>query len=155
MNPRTIASLSSSKLSMLFDEVLEEFVENKILTVSKCDISSEQYISFISKLRLNSMEEYLEFSCSNESGLDKFFYDLMGRESCYSDLWEIFKVVLILSHGQADVERGFSINKDILKCNMKEKTIIAIRMVNDGMAFALGDDYSNKIHDFNLQRSSL
>ena len=42
--------------------------------------------------------------------------------------------LLVLSHGQAKVERGFSINKDILVENQKEKSLIAQRRVFDHVA---------------------
>ena len=43
------------------------------------------------------------------------------------------KIVLILSHGNARVESGFSINEDMLKENMKERTLVAYRTVCDGV----------------------
>ena len=36
-------------------------------------------------------------------------------------------------HGQSDIERGFSVNKDIATANMKEETIVAYRKVYDGV----------------------
>ena len=42
-------------------------------------------------------------------------------------------MMLILSHGQSDIERGFSVNKDIATANMKEETIVAYRKVYDGV----------------------
>ena len=43
-----------------------------------------------------------------------------------------------MSHGQASVERGFSVNKDTLKTNMAEKTLTAKRVVIDGIKSQLG-----------------
>ena len=40
-------------------------------------------------------------------------------------------MVLILSHGQATVESGFSINKDVMDARMKEMTLIARRTTKD------------------------
>ena len=42
---------------------------------------------------------------------------------CHDDLgrlWSVVKNLLILSHGQATVEKGFSINHQIVVENMKE-----------------------------------
>ena len=58
----------------------------------------------------------------------------------FSKLWEFIKMVLTLSHGQAGVERGFSINKNLITTNMPEKTIIAQRLVCDSIANVLGKD---------------
>ena len=40
-------------------------------------------------------------------------------------------MVLILSHGQASVERGFSINRQVMVENLKERSFIAQRTIHD------------------------
>ena len=35
------------------------------------------------------------------------------------------KMVLCLNHGQADIEREFSVNKNLLKDSMKEASLIS------------------------------
>ena len=50
------------------------------------------------------------------------------------DLWVLVKCILVLSQGNADPERGFSINKwliDIHGYNIQEETIEAVRLVKD------------------------
>ncbi|KAI2645289.1 Alanine--tRNA ligase [Labeo rohita] len=47
------------------------------------------------------------------------------------ELWGFVKKLLILSHGQATVERGFSINKLVETCNMDEETVVAQRLICD------------------------
>ena len=42
-------------------------------------------------------------------------------------------MVLTLSHGQADVERGFSLNDKLLVENMQEQSLISQRIVKDHM----------------------
>lgn len=39
--------------------------------------------------------------------------------------------LLLLSHGQAEVERGFSTNKEVETCNMAEDTVITQRLICD------------------------
>lgn len=46
-------------------------------------------------------------------------------------------MLFILSHGQAAVERGFSINKDVIENNMLERTVVSRRMIWDGMRNSL------------------
>jgi hypothetical protein len=38
-------------------------------------------------------------------------------------------MLMLLSHGQATVERGFSFKKEIMTRNMKERTVVALRAV--------------------------
>jgi len=42
-------------------------------------------------------------------------------------------MVLMLSHGQASVESGFSVNEELLIENMEEETIVAQRIVFDAV----------------------
>lgn len=46
--------------------------------------------------------------------------------------------MLLLSHGQATVERGFSINKEVEENNLQEGTLIAKRLVIDHIQAAGG-----------------
>ena len=39
-------------------------------------------------------------------------------------------MLLTISHGQASVERGYSVNKDLLNENLHEKTVVALRTVH-------------------------
>ncbi|XP_072571938.1 uncharacterized protein [Paramormyrops kingsleyae] len=49
----------------------------------------------------------------------------------YPELWAFCKKLLLLSHGQATVERGFSINKEVESDNMQEDTVVTQRLVCD------------------------
>ena len=48
-------------------------------------------------------------------------------------MWCVFKLLLCLSHGQASVERGFSVNSNLLVENMHEDSLIAQRISHDHM----------------------
>ena len=48
-------------------------------------------------------------------------------------MWCVFKLLLCLSYGQASVEKGFSVNSNLLVENMHEDSLIAQRIVNDHM----------------------
>ncbi|KAH9371658.1 hypothetical protein HPB48_019403 [Haemaphysalis longicornis] len=52
--------------------------------------------------------------------LDKFFYELLKIGSAYNELWSVVKLLLTLSHGQASVGRGFSLNRQVSAENMNE-----------------------------------
>ena len=49
-------------------------------------------------------------SFTEDRRLDDFYCELLNTKD-FSDIWEVVKLVLILSHGNASVESGFSINK--------------------------------------------
>ena len=58
---------------------------------------------------------------------DQFFSSHVSTTSACENLWVVAKKVLLLSHGQASVERGFSVNKN-LSTNMEAKSIISKRI---------------------------
>ena len=51
----------------------------------------------------------------------------------YEDLWLTVQLLLTLSHGQATVERGFSVNKGVLTTNLKKVSLQAIRPVHSSV----------------------
>ncbi|ELU04337.1 hypothetical protein CAPTEDRAFT_214721 [Capitella teleta] len=56
-----------------------------------------------------------------------YFFDKLQ----YAKLFDLIKQVLTLSHGQAAVERGFSVNKECLQDNMDPTSVTARRVVLD------------------------
>ena len=44
------------------------------------------------------------------------------------------KMLLTLSHGQATVERGFSVNKEVLNPNLQEMSLRAIRLIYSSLS---------------------
>lgn len=83
--------------------------------------------------------EFKDFNPESGERLDVFLGKYM-RDTQYEKLWDVFKIMLTISHGQALVERGYSVNKDLLIENMQERTVIALRHVYDGVS-ALDLDY--------------
>ena len=57
---------------------------------------------------------------------------------CFDCLFEVTKIVLILLHGNAQVESGFSINKVIVVENLHESSIVAQHQVYNGIVHAGG-----------------
>ena len=53
----------------------------------------------------------------------------------------MFKLLMTISHSQSIVERGFSINADVATPNLKDETLVSLRMIHDGMN-AMGIDLS-------------
>lgn len=70
--------------------------------------------------------------------LDEFYPDLLKFNSTYSELWSIVKLLLVLSHGQATVERGFSVNRQVCVENLKELSYVSQRVVCDAVEKAGG-----------------
>ena len=56
----------------------------------------------------------------------------------YAELWSFVEKLLLLSHGQATVEREFSINKEVEMCNMTKDIVVAQRLICNYMRMCGG-----------------
>ena len=65
---------------------------------------------------------------------------------------KVAKRALIISHGNADVESGFSTNESLLKENMKERSIVAQQVLHDAIRNAGG---ISKVSITKLMRTSV
>ncbi|KAK3788927.1 hypothetical protein RRG08_010176 [Elysia crispata] len=75
-------------------------------------------------------ESFLNFNKLSDR-LDCLSYNSMNNQPQYAKAWTIVKDLLLLSHGQASVERGFSINKECSDVNLSEKSLVARRQIKD------------------------
>ena len=70
------------------------------------------------------MKQYHEEKCVSfrvrEDRLDHFLYEELIEKREFEDLWICFKQLLTLSHGQASVERGFLVNKEVVAPNLEK-----------------------------------
>jgi hypothetical protein len=93
-----------------------------------CNKSYEQLKSY---KRVGKNEGILNKSVNR---LDHFWMSILKSNDLeQSSLEVVIKKVLILSHGNSEVERGFSINKECIVENMKEESLVAIRLVHNAV----------------------
>jgi len=57
--------------------------------------------------------------------VDILMHETIAGKNMYSKLWNIVRMLLVLSHGQAAVERGFSINKQAEEVHLQAETFVA------------------------------
>ena len=62
--------------------------------------------------------------------IDEFFIKHMSADS-FPKLLTVVKLLLLLSHGQASVERGFSVNKETIADNLSQKALVGRRVICD------------------------
>ena len=68
--------------------------------------------------------------------MDSFLFEVLQNQNESQQLWIIMQLILTLSHGQATVERGFSVNKEVLAPNLQETSLVAMRLVHSSMQAA-------------------
>ena len=69
----------------------------------------------------------------------------MHRNEKYQDFWYVCKVIFALSHGKSSIERGFSVNKDLLVESLNQQTLIGQRKVYDYFSSLGIDIHENEI----------
>ncbi|CAM4639158.1 unnamed protein product [Leuciscus chuanchicus] len=106
--------------------VVQTFLQGKKLTggIPAGDVI-QQFVSLTSVEGRD--ERFLAFKPMKDR-LDVFLYTALSTP--YPDL-RFCKSLLLLSHGQATVERGFSINKEVETCNLQDRTLESLRLVCD------------------------
>ena len=94
----------------------------------ECDHLPSQYNEFVDKASKFERFDFENFSYKIDR-LDEFLFKHIAKVSAFSKLWNLIKKLLTLSHGQASVERGFSVNRQIMVENIKEHSFIAQRPI--------------------------
>lgn len=126
---------------------LHIYIENEIISGHTGDKIDQEYKHIcaipVVKQKLKSYDRL-------ENRLDHFWVDLIMTcgVSEYSHLLYFVKTVMILSHGNAAMERGFSVNKRCLVENQQEKSLIAQRTIYD--AINVKDGLKNFVVTINL-----
>ena len=130
-SPRLMRQPNSiSKLT----KFLEILYESRYISAETADAVKRQYLSLVESNDFSTACDLFQF----QDRLDDFFYKNVGSKDNMQDLWTVTKIVLTISHGNARVESGFSVNKAFLCPNLKEATLRAQRIVYDAVKSAGG-----------------
>ena len=89
-----------------------------------------QFTSFVQTCLRTEPEKMQGFKRSKHR-LDYFFFKELTGVSIQKELCMFLQVLLVISHRQASVERGFSLNKSLLVDNMEEMSIQCCRLIKD------------------------
>ena len=122
----------SEACEILFQKLLEKLVSYEKIVPSIADDAKMEYSGFVSVIVKKNSDEFLSFK-KEKDRLDVFLWRYIGAKSQFSKLRNVFSMLLILSHGQAQVERGFSTSKLLLDVNMQNETLVAQRIVHNHM----------------------
>ncbi|KAK1886444.1 Zinc finger MYM-type protein 1 [Dissostichus eleginoides] len=114
--------------------VVQRFLQDKQLAggVSAGDVIVQQFERFLSVEGRG--EGFLSFQ-PFEQRLDVFLHEVL---STYPELRRFCQSLLLLSHGQATVERGFSVNKEVETVNLLEESLEAQRLICDQVSVCGG-----------------
>ncbi|XP_063230592.1 uncharacterized protein LOC134535429 [Bacillus rossius redtenbacheri] len=115
---------------------LELLVEKQQIPGSTADKILQEYQEFI---QIASVGEAMKSYHRQNQRLDLFYVQVMVESGkSFPSLLLFIKHLLILSHGNAALERGFSVNSDCLVENQTEDSLIAQRIVYDAVMNSKG-----------------
>ena len=129
--PRMISS--ASDVTAKFEKILQILMNGNWRSAGECDDLLSKYKAFFFQMKQDHAVDFQDFTPDSRR-LDTFLGNYMQDHIQFAKLWDIFKMLLTISHGQASVERGYSFNKDILIENLHEKTVVALRTVHDSIS---------------------
>ena len=129
LDPRKMAKGKEACIPNL-KRCLQILVEAKRISEDECDVVVRQYGQYIDEVVAKSMPEYKFFKVA-DSRVDSLLYENMNSNQKFDRLWNVVQMLLLLSHGQASVERGFSVNRELEVVNLQKGTYVAQRIICD------------------------
>ena len=100
---------------------------HKKITSKFADKTKVQFNEMLKLFCEKHFDKFIKFDYLNDR-LDVFLGKYFsGKE----DLWRVCKSIFVLSHGQSFIECGFSVNKEQVDINMKEKSLIVQHIIHD------------------------
>ena len=112
--PSLISDSKTSCLSRLMNVLLDLTAADHV-GERQGDIIIEQFDAFLDFAHTNT--HFREYDYKTGS-LDTLYYEHMSGKDSYNVVWPVIQELLLLAHGQATVERGFSINAEAMVQNL-------------------------------------
>ena len=122
--PQKLVS-DSAEAQVKFERLLQFLLNGKWCLAEACDEILTPLKGFALEMKQNYLAEFLSFNM-NTARLDECYWNYM-KDAKHLKVWEVFRIIFTLLHGQAAVERGFSVNSELLVENLQEKTLGASR----------------------------
>ena len=138
LDPVSIAT-STTQAAIQFKLVVDYLVKQQHLQGRNCDELIRQYNEFLDSVVRPNSPAFKDFDFHKQR-LDEFLHQHVARSGSFAKLWDVMRTLLILSHGQASVEKGFSINRQVVVENLKERSFIAQRTIHDHLLHVGGLD---------------
>lgn len=104
-----------------FESMLNKLIDSGRISGSIADTAVKQFRSVVESTK--HADRFVGYDRTKER-LDVFWCSLLTGDS-HSELLLIVKMMCCLSHGNANAERGFSINAECLFDNMREESVVS------------------------------
>ena len=104
----------NQEYSLGFRALVDKFYVLNKTAIRKAVTAKDHYDQFLIALKFEHKENFLKFNFK-ENRLDKFIGIYLSSKDQYNERWTVSKIVFDLSHGQSNIERGFSVSKKVKK----------------------------------------
>ena len=92
-----------------FNKIVEKLYQKGHLRAKAAYDKKVQFIDFANTVVVQHRKQFLNFDYSKQR-LHHFCHTFLNRNEKYKDFWGMMSSTL--SHGQSEIERGFSVNKE-------------------------------------------
>ena len=130
-DPILVTTLEPVELRAKIDNLSTYIVTLQIISTTLAERALPQYWGLVTALNEHDSEEAKSFNC-DDTRLNHFF----SNESSFktpTELKSVVKLNLVLSLGQASVEREFKVNKTVYEVKMNEKSVVLHKSIIDHM----------------------
>jgi hypothetical protein len=146
LNPQTIITTDAKErcdAEQMLLKTLDIMSSHKRIKPSDCDIVKKEFRKFCDSVLASSHSDKKKFNMFNKNDaqhrVDTLYSEYMAPK--FPALWSIVQQLLLLSHGQASVERGFSVHKQTTVENISKKGLKARRLVIQAVRDAGGAEH--------------
>lgn len=143
LNPCTIAATEKNAISdaeQALARSLEILADHKRVKPSECDAIRKQYRklnSDVLSFKQSDKDRFTGFNKNDENQrIDTLLEEFVAPN--YPALWDVVSQLLLLSHGQASVERGFSVHKQTTVENISKDGLKSRRLILQAVRAAGG-----------------
>ena len=133
-----------------FGGLVQKLFEIDRLTAKESDRAKLQYEDFLTSVQHDHKDKFQAF-VKEKNHVDTFLGIYLKSNEMYESLWKVCKIVLTLSHGQAAVERSFSVNKQLFVDNLQETSLVGQKIVYDFLTYG----QTAELHEFQIPNGLL
>ena len=130
LNPISVAEIPDT-CEKRFHNLLQKLVDGKLITSIFADEAKREFHKFVINVVRKNKAVFRNYDVKSFN-LDGFYMDRLKDSIHYKSFARVLKIVLTLFHDQADVDCGFSLNKQLVVENSKT-SLIGQRFINNHM----------------------
>ena len=124
-----------------FEQFTQLMLDHRQIDTAGVENATKQFRKLVYKakkeVKFSKIFESWDMS-SDELSLDSFYAEILTPKNFPNGILDLKMLVhkaLILSHGQAHVESGFSVNETFLSPNLHEESLVNLRRISDTINF--------------------